>query len=119
MDLLALVRDAFVEARQLQIEHTLPNVNSLRSRAWVQALADQFKHRLKHESLCVLSKHDDSNRLRFGLNELLYDVCVFHTATCVSPVHGKMLHYICKPLRQVESEFASNTQETIWDFNKL
>src|SRR5690348_10548335 len=112
MNLLQLLRDAFDEARNdpaLSAAAT-DRLNVHRSRAWVDALARQFRKQCEGE-VCVFSKHDHSNRERFGLNELLYDICVCKTATCTSPVHGKTLHYIQRALWQVESEFAADTQQ--------
>src|SRR4051812_17105010 len=112
MNLLQLLRDAFDNARQSKALEAVSadRLNPERSRAWVDALAQQFRQTLTEPDTCVFSKYDKSNRERFGLNELLYDVCVCRTASVTSPVHGSTLHYICKPLWQVESEFAHNTR---------
>src|SRR5207248_1386226 len=94
-------------------------INVHRSRVWVDALARQFRQTIAEPDVCVFSKYDKTNRERFGLNEMLYDVCVCRAGSVTSPVHGNTLHYICKPLWQVESEFAHDTRQTMFDFNKL
>ena len=67
----------------------------------------------------VFHKADDPNRAEFGLNELLYDICVCQTATCSSARQGKELRFVTKALWQVESEFARDSSEAVKDFNKL
>jgi hypothetical protein len=67
----------------------------------------------------VFHKGDAENRADFGLNELLYDVCVCQTAACPSARQGKTLRYVTKALWLVESEFARDSGEAVKDFNKL
>lgn len=93
--------------------------NSLRSRQWVQCLAKAFRKLYPDPAVRVFYKGDPSNRDDFGLNELLYDVCVCETDTCPAAVSAKTLRYVTRALWQIESEFARDSSEAVKDFNKL
>jgi hypothetical protein len=81
-----------------------------RSRAWVAALADEFRaHYRGDPDVRVLSKHDPSNRGEFGLNELLYDVLVCRVGTAPAAIRPGTITFVREALWQVESEFASRT----------
>src|SRR5687767_9208819 len=81
-------------------------LHQARSREWVRCLAGQLKGLYAEEpDVRVFHKGDDANRLEFGLNELLYDICICRTAPCPSARQGKTLRYVTKALWQVESEF--------------
>jgi hypothetical protein len=91
-----------------------------RSRQFVEALVAALrKSYIGDPSVVVLSKFHLQNRNRFGLNELLYDISVCDTATTLSAHQGKELTYVRKCLWSVESEFARDTRQAIFDFNKL
>jgi hypothetical protein len=90
-----------------------------RSQAWVRCLADELRSMFTDANIRVFCKADDRNREEFGLNELLYDVCVCRTETCPSARHRKSLRYVTAALWQVESEFARDSHEAVKDFNKL
>jgi len=82
-------------------------------------MAEEFRKLYPEPDVRVFCKWDDCNRGEFGLNELLYDVCVCRTETCLSARQGKTLRYVTKALWQVESEFARDSYEAVKDFNKL
>jgi hypothetical protein len=91
-----------------------------RSRLFVEHLATLLRdHFRPDDSIAVLSKHYEENRARFGLNELLYDVLVCKTATTRSPVNQEELTYVTAGLWAIESEFARDLREALFDFNKL
>jgi hypothetical protein len=86
----------------------------------VRCLAGELQRLYADErDVRVFYKGDAQHREDFGLNELLYDVCVCQTATCSSARQGKTLRYVTKALWQVESEFARDSSESMKDFNKL
>lgn len=71
------------------------------------------------DTVKVFTKGDGSNREYFGLNELLYDVCVCRVAPVLSATQRRTLWYVKEPLWHIESEFARNSAEALKDFNKL
>jgi hypothetical protein len=71
------------------------------------------------QNVRVFTKYDETNKPEFGLNELLYDVCIVETDTCISAGNRKQLRYITRAIWQVESEFAADSSEAVKDFNKL
>lgn len=95
-------------------------LHAARSRDFVAALGDQLGALCGHEpDVRVFTKHDERNRAEFGMNELLYDVAVCRTATIKSAATGKELHYVTAPIWHVESEFAKDSRQALFDFNKL
>lgn len=92
-----------------------------RSRVWVECLGKQLGASFKgsDRDVRVFTKHEDSNREDFGLNELLYDVCVCETALSPSHTGRKQLRYVTRALWLIESEFAKDSAAAIKDFNKL
>jgi len=87
---------------------------------WVEALgAGLREHYSDQPNVRVFTKHYGENRLEFGMNEILYDVMVCETAYTESAGRGRKLAYVTKALWQVESEFAKNSREALYDFNKL
>jgi hypothetical protein len=86
----------------------------------VEALATEFRAAYWGErDVRVFSQSHTANRLEFGVNELLHDVTVARYRTVRAPQHHKDLSYIAEVLWQVESEFARNGREALFDFNKL
>jgi len=95
-------------------------VHRSRSRHFVEALAGEFRtHYALQPSIRVLSKHFPGHRADFGLNELLFDVLVCDTSTVRSATDSATLVFVTRGLWAVESEFARDTRQAIFDFNKL
>ncbi len=59
---------------------------------------------------------DETNRADFGLNELLYDVCICRTAEHPSSRGGRALRYFTGAVWLVESEFARDSAQAVNDF---
>lgn len=120
-----LLHGAFTEAINTPCDGQTTGVTTgvlhqLRSRKWVESLADQFRSAFPGDDLIrVFSKGHDRNRCDFGINELLYDVLVCRTDKVTSCQQGKVLRFIQEALWQVESEFARDSGEALADFNKL
>ena len=121
MSIASIVNNAFRAAKSKPVEGTdRQQLHRNRSREWVETLADEFRKSYEGESnVRVFSKHNESNRTEFGMNELLYDVLVCRVATTTSAKRGAELFYVEEALWQVESEFARNSREALFDFNKL
>jgi hypothetical protein len=98
---------------------TQTQLHRARSRAWVRALAAEFRRHYSDDAVRVFTQSDPDNRPEFGCNELLHDITVVRTALVAAPRHKKELRYIDRVLWQVESEFARNGREALYDFNKL
>lgn len=62
---------------------------------------------------------DKQNRAEFGMNELLYDVCICRTAEHTAVRGERMLRYVTGAVWLVESEFARDSFQAVKDFNKL
>lgn len=94
-------------------------INRSRSKNFVEELGNQFRIKYKNDSFYkVFTKHYNQNRREFGLNELLYDVLVCETKSIESS-KGENLVVIKKAIWQIESEFAKDTRQALFDFNKL
>jgi hypothetical protein len=124
MNLYNLLQSSFTAAQQVtHSDATMSSRRTLhpaRSRAWVSQLAKQLKLTYEDDSTVrVLSKYQDIHRAEFGLNELLYDVLACRVDTTPSAAHQKPLTYVTEVLWQIESEFARNSREALFDFNKL
>jgi len=121
MDIRALLVRSFRQAKAaLPVGASARDRNRARSRAWVEALADNLRcHYAQDRGIRVLSKHYACHRAEFGLNELLYDVLVCRVATVASAFHHKQLVYVHDVLWQIESEFARDSRQALFDFNKL
>ncbi len=86
----------------------------------MESVAEAFRAAyLSDSDIRVFSKYCDNHREDFGLNELLYDVCVCRIGTCTSARQGKTLCYVREALWQIESEYAANSRQALFDFNKL
>ncbi len=93
-----------------------------RSSEWVRCLAHELKTLVgDDDGVRVLFRNnpDEANRADFGLNELLYDVCICRTAEHPSARGGTALRYVTEALWLVESEFARDSFQAVKDFNKL
>lgn len=114
------LRTAFKKAYQ-SAKGTFGKLHRDRSKSFVEELGQQFRNEYPIEnSYRVFTKHYNTNRHEFGLNELLYDILVSETGITPSIKGGKELPYVKKAIWQIESEFKeSNVRELIWDFNKL
>lgn len=121
MDLKSVVDTALKVAMALPDEGERPfQVHRNRSKNFVESLADQFrKHFSSEADVRVLSKHYSANRGDFGLNELLFDVLVCRVATVPSATESATLTYVTHGTWAVESEFARDSREALFDFNKL
>ena len=121
MDVRSLL-DAALEAAAAQPdEGDYPSrIHRNRSRNFVEALASQFRREfVSNASVRVLSKHYPANREEFGLNELLYDVLVCDTSSVASATESASLTFVRQALWVVESEFARDSRQALFDFNKL
>lgn len=127
-DVHELVQAAYESARAKtnrteQQESMTPQArNRNRSKEFVEALGEGFRERyVGRKSVAVLTKHYETpiQRRRFGMNELLYDVLVCDTAQVDSATKKEKLTYVTKGLWLVESEFARDSRQAIYDFNKL
>jgi hypothetical protein len=86
----------------------------------VFCLADELRKHINTDgSIRVLFRQDRTNKKAFGVNELLYDIVAFSEGLTNSSRRGQELHYIEKPLWQIESEFHRNDRKVVNDFNKL
>src|SRR5688572_1303389 len=121
MDPAALIHTAFSLVRSASIDAVPPaDLHRRRSIKWVEALAHLFRdHFAADLTVRVFSKYTDTNRDDFGLNELLYDICVCRFAKTLSCTGRKELCYITDCLWQIESEFARDSAAAVKDFNKL
>ena len=91
-----------------------------RSSEWVQCLAHELKTLVGDDrNVRVLYRNNDENRDDFGLNELLYDVCICRTAEHPSARGGRALRYVTGAVWLVESEFARDSCQAVKDLNKL
>lgn len=119
MNIKEIIKKAFENAKKKRIESSnIQKRNRNRSKEFVEQLAANLRSYYKDNKYVTFSKHYSKNRKKFGLNELLYDILVCEIASIQSP-NNKELSYITKSIWQVESEFAKNTREAIYDFNKL
>lgn len=121
LSILPVGQSALAAAMSKSIDANTPKeLHTLRSRAWVAALADEFRtHYRDDPDVRVLSKHDPSNHREFGLNELLYDVLVCRVGTAPAANSPATLTYVREALWQVESEFARDSRQAVYDLNKL
>jgi hypothetical protein len=120
----AYLKDALTAARQCAISNPRSkHPRRARAIAWVECLADQMARLADAgaeggDGVKVFWKYGPKNREAFGLNELLYDVCICQTDTCES-YRGRPLRFITRCLWQIESELAKNSADAVKDFNKL
>ena len=115
------VRSALLSAAAMPDDgFTEVQMHRNRSRNFVEALANAFRlDSKKQPNIRVLSRHTDAHRSEFGLNELLYDVLVCEVAQTKSPRHSRPLTFVRRAIWQIESEFAADAREALFDFNKL
>lgn len=116
-----LIQTAFANAKKLAPETASSEgeLHRQRSIAWVNALSQEFGDIYPVPEYRVFSKYEPSNRVDFGLNELLFDIAVCEVGETPSSRNQVNLHYVKRAIWQVESEFAPNTRAAIADFNKL
>lgn len=113
----ALVDRALHNARRTKlIAESEPELHRRRSQAFVAALARELAALTPEPEVRAFHRHSDENRLQFGLNELLHDICVCRVGH-VSPDSKHM--YIEAPLWQAESELRALRRHALLDFNKL
>jgi hypothetical protein len=116
-----IIHSSYLLARDKPLqEESKGKLHKKRSETWIDTLAAEFKTQLRTgNDIRVFSKRDYSNRKDFGLNELLYDIVVCQVEEVVSTKQKKTLFYVREVLWQVESEFAKNSREALFDFNKF
>lgn len=91
-----------------------------RSEAFVEKLAELLRREFAcDESIRVLSRGYSGNKAEFGLNELLFDITVCRVDRTTSARGGQMLTVVTKGLWAIESEFARDSRQAVFDFNKL
>ena len=98
------------------------SLHQRRSGEWVRCLAHELTTLVGDDpDVRVLYRNnpDEANRADFGLNELLYDVCICRTTEHPSARGGRSLRYVTGALWLVESEFARDSSQAVKDFNKL
>jgi hypothetical protein len=111
------LNDAF--ATKIQGTQSDQNTNRQRSIGWVESVAANFRRAYsKDPEVRVFSKYHDSHRKDFGLNELLYDVAVCRVGSCTA-YRGTSICFIKEAIWQIESEFAHDSRQAMFDFNKL
>ncbi|MGA2448330.1 MAG: hypothetical protein ABTD50_06635 [Polyangiaceae bacterium] len=94
--------------------------NAARSRNFVEALADRLRKTYRDEPhIAVFSKYFGGHRKTFGLNELLFDILVCQTDSTAAARGTEQLSFIARGVLAVESEFARDSREAMYDFNKL
>ena len=101
---------------------SMQSLHQRRSSEWVRCLAHELKTLVgDNPEVRVLFRNnpDEQNRADFGLNELLYDVCICRTAEHPSARGGRTLRYVTGAEWIVESEFARDSYQAVKDFNKL
>ena len=59
------------------------------------------------------------NERDFGLKEFLFDISVCEVAMTESAFRGRQLSLVRNAVWQIESEFAKNSREALYDFGKL
>ena len=95
-------------------------IHQNRSKNFVESLSSKMREHYKNSrNIFVLSKHSEHHRREFGLNELLFDILVCETDQVISSDKKKNLTFVTKAIWQIESEFARNSREALYDFNKL
>ena len=94
--------------------------NRRKSGEFVKALSKKL-HELYAEQndIAMLSLHHGDHKLKFGMNELLFDILICQYGTVISGTSKKKLSYIKRALWIVESELKQDKREALYDFNKL
>lgn len=76
-----------LEAAACDLSHAAASpqlLHTARSRQWVNCLASELKALHPDRHVRVFFKGNAENQAEFGLDELLYDVCICETDTCPS-----------------------------------
>lgn len=114
------ISTAFFKAKQISdIDGSPRVVHRERSRQFVEALGVFARGQIVNTTERVLTKYHSNHREEFGLNELLYDVLWCDTATTPDTDANVPLRFITRGKWAVESEFARDSRQAIYDFNKL
>jgi hypothetical protein len=123
MDLYHLLKTSLDEARDQarakEVAGTpLGTLHKERSKEWVKYLGTKLPELIEDRTnVHALYKHNKANKEMFGLDELLFDILVCRTGSIKEP--RKVFTYIVQALWQVESEFAKDRRQALFDFNKL
>ncbi len=121
MDIRSVVTDAFTASQQeLAVSSSKGELHRTRSKRFVECLANGLRQALSGiDNVASMSKHNDRNRTKFGMNELLFDVTVIEYSSVYSATSKKELFFVTKGLWIVESEMANDKRQALYDFNKL
>ena len=97
------------------------DINSDRSRKWINSLAQQFKEFYTCRSHRVFWSGNYENQAEFGRNEFLFDLVVCSVSTTKSLERKpRGLEFVAQCHWQVESEFnLGNTRALTVDMSKL
>lgn len=119
----SMLQSAFNNAKAMTAENPSEQVeNRNKSKNFVEALAGEFRKSYscdKDSKISVFSKHYEKHKVDFGLNELLFDICICEVERTPSASGRRELSFVKKGLWAIESEMAKNSREAIYDFNKL
>ena len=123
VDVNNLVLDALGSAAQKfrnDVSRGRGNLHRRRSQEFVSKLGIGLEQAYEHEpDVITMWQGNDSHRRDMGMNELLFDVSTVRVKRTPPPRRGQELSVITEVLWSVESEFAINSRETVYDFNKL
>jgi hypothetical protein len=121
MELFEVLQDSLQAATSFE-EEPLPKsqLHRQRSRRWVDSLGKrlelEYPPRLKFR---VFWRDNYRNRSEFRLNEFLFDISVCEISFVASASKSKRLTFVRNVIWQIESEFARDSRQSIFDFNKL
>jgi len=123
MNVAELVREAVLSAdakTKDNPDRSAQKLHRARSSAFVGALGEGFQNYYAADSrVKVLWQGNRELRKEFGMNELLFDLTVCESTTVPSPRLGTPLTVVANGLWSVESEFARDARQSVFDFNKL
>ncbi|MGP8330178.1 MAG: hypothetical protein ACT6FF_07670, partial [Methanosarcinaceae archaeon] len=115
-----MVIKAYSSAKKVEFSGSEKEINSARSKRWIENLADELKLQYSTPDYRVFSSGNDENRASFKINELLFDISVVKIGTIASASKRKDLEYVECSEWQIESEFHKHdSRASIIDFSKL
>lgn len=121
-NIVQVINAAWEKARHKEAEGEEPReINTSRSRNWVNALATEFKERYDGERYRTFWLRNKENREQFRRNEFLFDVTVCSVSETQSlQSQSNFLKFIAGCHWQIESEFnRTDTREILIDMSKL
>lgn len=99
-------------------KNDLPEDHRARSRAFLKSLHEGIQAFFKSESdVKVFSSNFRDND--FNRSEYLYDILVARFKRVKSPFQENEIAFLSENLIELESEFSTNTRDTLIDFSKL